>query len=134
MKKILISLLLSTCLFSTQSYAVDRAHAKALTEILQNTLAATNSVTPNKAMAYLSDRDDVDNSSIVQNLAFTYNSTSATFTRGESLALTNCSGDKGLVSVTATTIVMATTSAPPFRVLCSDAGGKHRVAYKSMQN
>jgi hypothetical protein len=132
MKKILATLLI---LGSMTSFAADRVKAKNMSDLLATYQNPSQSVTPDRVFAFLSDRDDVDAYSLVATPAMTVTvgATTVTFTRGETLSLTNCSADLGTTVVTTTTITVNTNKAP-VRVLCSDSTGKNRVFYTTYKS
>lgn len=128
MKTGLKFLLVSIFLAATTAYAANREQAQAITQQLNTFVAPSQSTTPNKALLYKSNRNNVDDTSVTTDLTIAIAPTTVTITRGESLALDRCTADYGTATVSGSTIVINTTRVP-IRVLCTTADGSLRAFY-----
>lgn len=127
MKKLVLTLCV---LISIPSIAADRVKAKATTDLLNTYATSSASTTPDKALAFRSNRDNVDDHELFATalMTTTITPTEVIMVRGEALNLTNCSADYGTVTVTPTQIRVLTTKAP-IKVLCAEANGIQKVFY-----
>lgn len=112
--------------------AANREQARQITDQLNTFATASQSATPNKALLYRSNRDNVDDTIVTPALNITVAPTQITFARGETLALTRCVADYGTATVSGTNIIVQTTRAP-IRVLCSTNDGGLRAFYTTYQ-
>lgn len=128
MKKLLLVLFL----VATSAQAANREQARQITDQLNTFVTPAQSATPNKALLYRSNRDNVDDTIVTPALNIVQTPTQITITRGETLALTRCTADYGTATVSGSTIVVATTRAP-IRVLCSTNDGGLRAFYTTYQ-
>ena len=127
MKKIILTLCV---LLSLPAISADRVKAKATTDLLNTYTTSSASATPDRALAFRSNRDNVDDHETIATPAMTttITPTEVIMVRGEALNLTNCSADYGTVTVNATQIRVLTTKAP-IKVLCAEANGIQKVFY-----
>lgn len=129
MKKII---LIGMIMLTANVFAANREQAKQITDQLNTFVTPGQSTTPNKGLLYRSNRDNVDDTQVVTNLAITVSPTQVIFTRGENLALTRCTADYGTAVVNPTQIIVATTRVP-IRVSCSTNDGALRAFYTTYQ-
>lgn len=111
--------------------AADRVKAKATTDLLSTFVTKSQSTTPDKALYYESDRDDVDNHSTTPNLSIVINSTANTIevSRTDTRDWSNCSADYGTVTISNNTSprkITINSDRKPVRAFCSTADGKTR--------
>jgi opacity protein-like surface antigen len=139
MKKILL-MTLSLLVVTSSAYAADRVKAKATTDLLNTFVTKSASTTPDRALYYQSDRDDVDNHAVTSGLTITINSTANTvlINRTDSNTFTSCTADYGSVSsINNTTNPKTLTIASdrlPLRVFCTTADGKTRGFFTTYKN
>lgn len=127
-------LVLGMFVFGSVAYAANREQAQAITNQLNALVAKSQSTTPTKALLYKSNRNNVDDTQVIENLNLVVNGTAnppnVTITRGDGLALDRCTADYGTATVNATQIIIVTTHLP-IRVLCSNSDGSLRAFYTS---
>jgi hypothetical protein len=132
MKKFMILGLIGLMGMASVAYAANREQAQAITNQLNGYVAKSQSTTPTKALLYKSNRNNVDDTQVVDNLNIAINGTAnppnVTITRGDGLALDRCTADYGTATVNATQIIIVTTHLP-IRVLCSNTDGSLRAFY-----
>lgn len=131
MKKFgLITLFLSLTL---TSYAADRDKARNISNQLDSYVTKSEATDPDRAVAYRSNRDNVDDAEVFETTIDTTQFTSnqiVKFTRDAKDSVLGgnprCSGDYGEVTLNATEVIV-TTARLPIRVLCTSDNGQHRV-------
>ena len=124
-------LAMTLILGSLTASAADRVKAKNTTDLLSTFVTKSQSTTPDKALYYESDRDDVDNHSVTSGLNIVINSTANTIEiqRTDTKSFTNCSADYGTVVITDTGSpkkVTVNSDRKPIRVHCATSDGKTR--------
>lgn len=126
-------------LFAVEGYSADRAKALAITNQLNTYTVSSQSSSPNKAFAFRSNRDDVDDAEVfeanIDTSTYLSNQT-ITITRDAKDAVldagTSCNADYGTVTVNGTDIVV-TTIQLPVRVFCASSTGADRVFWTTFQ-
>lgn len=127
-----ILLLVATMLFVGHSaYAADRVKAKATTDLLNTFVTKSQSTTPDRALFYESDRDDVDNHQVTSGLTISIDSVQnkVFINRTDTQDYTSCTADYGSVTIdntpSARTLVIDSDRLP-LRVFCTNVSGKMR--------
>lgn len=115
-------------LFSVSAHAANKEHAQEITQELQKWVTPSQSATPDKALLYRSNANNVDDTSVSTGISLNVANGVVEITRGETLSLTKCSADYGPVTIEPTKLKVATTHLP-VRVLCSTQDGGLRAFY-----
>jgi hypothetical protein len=146
MKKIMSLTVLGLILATSVAQAANREQAQAITNQLNGFVAKSQSTTPTKALLYKSNRNNVDDTQVVENLNLVVNSTAnppnVMIVRGDGLLLDRCTADYGTAQPASapagitgiaqgTSIITVVTTHLPIRVLCSNADGSLRAFYTS---
>lgn len=146
MKKIVTLALIGLIGLGSVAHAANREQAQAITNQLNGFVSKSQSTTPTKALLYKSNRNNVDDTQVVENLNLVINGTAnppnVMIVRGDGLALDRCTADYGTASVgpapsgiagiaQGTAVITIVTTHLPIRVLCSNADGSLRAFYTS---
>ena len=116
-------------------YGADQNAAQNATNLLNSYYTATQSVTPNRALVYQSRKTDPDARQINTSTLSDNDLGDGQFriVRNDSVNISRCSADYGVVSTISATEIVVDTNRFPIIVHCTDSIANDRVTYITME-
>tara|TARA_Y100000034_G_C6909847_1_gene423912 strand:+ start:9264 stop:9665 length:402 start_codon:yes stop_codon:yes gene_type:complete len=128
-------LIISLMFFTGYLYGADQNAAQNATNLLNSYYTATQSVTPNRALVYQSRKTDPDARQINTSTLSDNDLGDGQFriVRNDSVNISRCSADYGVVSTISATEIVVDTNRFPIIVHCTDSIANDRVTYITME-